>query len=127
MTKKVSQLLKLRDRYSIHLIPVHLPGSRIVLSDSLSRRFMTQPGEWTLNRQILRSGFDFWGFPSLDLFATAANRRLHLFVSPYPDGQALGFDALTLDYSSGTWCIPPLQHRCSPQSWTSSGRPEAPR
>ena len=99
MTRKVAQLLELCDRYSIHLIPVHLPGSRNVLADSLSRRFMTQPGEWTLNRQILRSVFDLWGFPVIDMFATSANRRLHLYVSPYPDGQALGVDALTLDWN----------------------------
>ena len=87
MARKVSQLLRLCFRFSIRLIPVHLPSSRSALADCLSWRFMSLPGDWILFIQILRSVFDLWGFPVIGLFATSANRRIHLFVFPFPDGR----------------------------------------
>ena len=41
--------------------------------------------------------FSTWGKPLLDLFATRANKKCLLYVSPVPDPQALGVDALTMD------------------------------
>ena len=37
--------------------------------------------------------------PAIDLFATSLNFQLPRYVSPYPEPQALAFDALGLDWS----------------------------
>ena len=88
------------DQFHTTVIPVHLPGSRNVVADSLSRQGKILQGEWTLNRQVLCQVFDLWGTPSTDMFATRKNKQAADFVSPVPDAQALAIDALSINWSN---------------------------
>ena len=99
MPRKVVQLLELCDQYCIHVIPVHLPGSRNVIAGSLSRQRTALPGEWSIDPQFLWSVFDLWGIPLIDMFAISLNAIQPLYISPSQDEEALDVDALTPDWN----------------------------
>lgn len=50
--------------------------------------------EWTLHQEVCGKLLRLWGCPMIDLFATKVNYRLVNFVSPIPDQEAVGMDAL---------------------------------
>jgi hypothetical protein len=86
----------------------HIPGARNVLADQLSRSGQVLSTEWTLHQHIANRLFILWGQPLLDIFATRNTTRLPLFVSPYPDVQAMSTDALALDWDLLTaYAYPP--------------------
>ena len=75
-------------------MPVHIPGSRIVLADQGSRQVLLST-EWMLDPDLFESICQkFFPFPQIDLFATRATARLSCYVSPCPDQEALHEDAL---------------------------------
>jgi hypothetical protein len=76
----------------------HIPGVLNVLADKLSRRNQVLPTEWMLHPEAVHLLFEMWGPALVDLFATRDNKQCPLFVSPYPDSQALGVDALSVSW-----------------------------
>ena len=94
---KVQQLAK---RLAIVLRPVYIPGARNVEADGLSRQGQTRESEWCINHKVLEEIFLQMGHPWLDMFATRDTKRLDQFVSPYPDPEAFGTDALALNWDN---------------------------
>lgn len=109
LTQATRVILEWCDLQNIVLLPVHLPGVRNVVADSLSRRGAAAPGEWVLNRQVVQGLFLRWGQPLMDMMATWANKQTPVFVSPVPDDRAWAVDALSLDWSNLglVYCYPP--------------------
>ena len=99
LTRLTIRLLKFCDRKGIRLVPVHLPGSRNIQADALSRVGQTLATEWAINGQLLHPVFSAWGTPVIDLFATFANRKLPVFASPFPDQRAKYVDAMSVPWS----------------------------
>jgi hypothetical protein len=75
----------------------YIPRRLNVIADQLSRQGQILPLEWSLHQEAADMLFSTWGKPFLDLFATRTNKKCMLYVSPVPDPQALGVDALTMD------------------------------
>ena len=92
------RLLRFCDNKDIHLVPVHLPGVRNVQADSLSRVGQVLSTEWEIDSQLLLPVFRQWGQPQIDLFATYANKKCEMFVSPFPDPRAHSVDALSIPW-----------------------------
>ena len=61
LTRLTIRLLKFCDRKGIRLVPVHLPGSRNIQADALSRVGQTLATEWAINGQLLHAVFSTWG------------------------------------------------------------------
>ena len=61
LTRVTIRLLKFCDRKGIRLVPVHLPGSRNIQADALSRVGQTLATEWAINGQLLHPVFSAWG------------------------------------------------------------------
>ena len=77
----------------------NLAGSKNILADLLSRKDSVVQTEWTLNLKVLQNIWSVWGKPQVDLFATKFYARL-LYVSPVPDEQAWGIDAMTIQFDN---------------------------
>ena len=93
------------------VVPVHLPGSRNIQADALSRVGQTLATEWAINGQLLHPVFSVWGTPVIDLFATFANRKLPVFASPFPDQRAKKVDAMSVPWSGMgmVYAFPPFK------------------
>jgi hypothetical protein len=87
--------------HSLHteMKAMHIPDSRNVLADSLSRSGKIISTEWTLHPEIFRQLKSLWGIPQIYLFATRFNTQLQMLISPFPDDEAAGVDALSLDWN----------------------------
>jgi hypothetical protein len=95
-------------RLQVKLLVRHIPSSRNVLADALSRRkpLLT---EWSLNPSVFRCLLRLVPRLSVDLFATRLNHQLSQFVSPCPDQRALAVDALSIpwDFQGVPYAFPP--------------------
>ena len=60
-----------------------------LVPEMLRRKDRVFPAEWTVNRKLLQGLFHTWRRPLVDLFATAQNHQLPLYVSPVPDQLAV--------------------------------------
>ena len=100
LTRDARMLLQWCDRNQVTLIPVHIAGVRNVEADRLSREGQLLSSEWSLTRAEFQKIKDHLGTPTLDLFATAENRRVPAFISPVPHPEAQGVDALSLSWPS---------------------------
>jgi len=108
LTLNVKTLLIWADNRNVVLTMRHIPGSRNVLADSLSRRYSIPKSEWMLHKEVTRELFSIWGLPLLDLFATRKNCQLASYVSPYPDSQASATDGLSVSWKLGlNYAYPP--------------------
>ena len=80
-----------------------------IVADSLSRSDQAIQTEWTLAHSVLEPVWRMWHKPMVDLFATKFNRRLPIYISPVPDPQALGQDALSISWEGMIgYAFPPL-------------------
>ena len=103
------QLLQWAREHQVSLTARHIPGWLNAVADSLSRKGQVLPSEWTLHQDVCRKLWRVWGYPHVDLFATALTSRLPLYVSPVHDPQAWAVDALSLDWSNlEAYAYPPL-------------------
>ena len=100
LTMLVWDTLLLCQKMNITLVFRHIAGKLNVRADQLSRLTKPIPTEWSLNTTIFRLICQQLGEPAVDLFATRFNKQLPVFVSPYPDNQALAVDALSMDWST---------------------------
>ena len=65
--------------------------------------------EWTLARKVLEPVWSTWFRPQVDLFATKFSKRLPVYVSPVPDPEAWGVDALSIRWDNLIgYAFPPL-------------------
>ncbi|MPC67422.1 hypothetical protein E2C01_061597 [Portunus trituberculatus] len=65
--------------YGILLSRGFMLGRRNAVADVLSREYVGS--EWNLHPIVCRQVFQVWGAPQVDLFATALNHQLPLYVS----------------------------------------------
>ena len=105
-----TEILELCSRLSISLVPRHLKGVLNVLADQGSRDHPIDT-EWSLDSSTFQRVSALPPvFPQVDLFATRDNSHLQAFVSPCPDSQAVGMDALTQDWNKwrSIYLFPPV-------------------
>ena len=100
LSKRAEDLLRWCHDAQILISAKYIPGKLNIVADSLSRSDQAIQTEWTLTHTVLEPVWRVWHKPMVDLFATRFNHRLPLYFSPVPDPQALGQDALSLDWSS---------------------------
>jgi ribonuclease HI len=92
----------------VQLQAVHIPGTKNLLADRLSRH-LSSPTEWELNDQVVSRLFTMWGHPQIDLFATNINKKLPRYCSLFPDPQAHHQDALAIRWTYlYAFAFPPL-------------------
>lgn len=91
-------ILMMCQKRTIQILVRHIAGSKNILADTLSRR--TVPTEWALHPEITKSIFRVWDTPNIDLFATAHNHKLPVYVSPVPDTNAWATDSLSMDWKN---------------------------
>jgi hypothetical protein len=107
---ETERLLLLAESNQWTLLAKHIPGHLNVLADYLSRRHQTLHTEWTLNQGVVKSLFDRWGDPCVDLFATCLNNRLPVYVSPVQDPLAWQVDALSISWEGlSAYAYPPVK------------------
>ena len=82
---------------NISLMAQHVPGIQNTLADQLSRQFCPLI-EWSLKQRVVDSLFVLWGEPSMDLFASAENKRCPVYCAWHGDLNAFHLDALSLDW-----------------------------
>ena len=107
-------ILTWADSKGVTLSAVHVKGKSNVLADLLSRPDTILQTEWTLVHQALTPVWERFGRPWVDLFATTYSARLPNYVSPVPDPQAWGVDALSIQWRGlDAYAFPPftLIHR----------------
>lgn len=85
-------------QYKITIRAVHIPGKKNFLADALSRGKVVRMTEWSLNNTVVNLLFQQMGTPCIDLFATAENKKLPVYCSPFPDMNAFQVDALTISW-----------------------------
>ena len=79
------KITKWTEWHSVHLSARYIPGRMNILADQLSRPDQVLPTEWSLLPRVFEGICSIFGNPHLDLFATRANTKLPLYVSPVPD------------------------------------------
>ena len=108
LCQRTLQLLQWAHSRQINLRAQYLPGRLNVLADQLSRHKQVLPSEWSLHPEICRKLWSLWGQPHIDMFATALNHRLPVYVSPVPDPQAWAIDAMVQPWDNmETYMYPP--------------------
>jgi hypothetical protein len=101
-------LLWTQDR-QISITARHIPGKLNVIADLLSREHQVIHTEWMLNVRVFETLCLCWDRPHIDLFATILNRQLPTYVSPMPDEQAFGVDALSISWKNMlAYAFPPF-------------------
>lgn len=109
LSRQTEDLLRWADSQGLSLVAVHIQGAANILADALSRSHEIVPSEWTLSFRILDRIWLRFFKPVVDLFASQFNRRLPVYVSPVPDGQAWAVDALSISWSGlEAYAFPPL-------------------
>lgn len=105
---KTWDLWNLAVRFNMTLKAAHIAGKQNILADSLSRHRI-RPTEWSLNRTVVQTIFHRWGYPVIDLFASAVNKQTQVFCSWIPHPEALALDALTISWENMfAFVFPPL-------------------
>ena len=94
--------------WNVDLRVRHIPSRLNVLADALSRPrpLLT---EWSLNSHLFKRLHCLVPALSVDLFATSLNKQLPLYVSPFPDQNAVAVDALSVpwDFQGVPFAFPP--------------------
>ncbi|MEL7079596.1 MAG: hypothetical protein AAGM46_27310, partial [Cyanobacteria bacterium J06582_2] len=94
----LKKIFSLQIQRSWHFSVTHLAGVRNVIADSLSRD-STHEGEWTLSWEAFKMVQLEVPDLQVDLFASANNHRLPSYATLDLDPQAVGSDALQLDWN----------------------------
>jgi hypothetical protein len=96
-------------KYRIELLARHIPGVENVLADSLSRRQMVMPQEWSLHQKVADLIFQVLGRPHVDLFASTGNQKLLSFYSRFPEQEAYATEALEFNWKNiWAYAFPPM-------------------
>ena len=67
-------------RRNIWITARHIPGSKNIIADSMSRKFNDNI-EWSLQKESYDLIVDLWGKPSVDLFGSRLNHKVNSYVS----------------------------------------------
>jgi hypothetical protein len=91
------EIIYLLQQLQMRLVVHHIPTSRNVLADAISRTkpFLT---EWSLNCPVFRTLQAHLPDMTVDQFATWFKNRLDLFVSLCPDQRVLEVDGLSIPW-----------------------------
>lgn len=109
LNAEAQRILSWTEEQNVTLSPRFIRGESNVIADSLSRHGQVLPTEWTLHEDICKQLWKLWGCPTVDLFATRDNFRLHNFVSPFTDPLALATDAFTYNWNGlDAYAYPPI-------------------
>ena len=101
-------LFNLTEKLGLQIRARHIPGKLNRTADLLSRSHQIVNTEWTLNPKVANMLWKVWGRPHLDLMATSLTKQLPLYVSPYPDPQALAVDAMSCSWAGmDAYIFPP--------------------
>lgn len=94
--------------HSITPVATHVPGEENTVADAISRGALSTH-ELSLPMATVQEVFDQWGRPQIDVFATAQNKKCHLFCTQgRADPRSLG-DGLLLDWRGKfLYLFPPL-------------------
>lgn len=89
-------------------IATHLPGTEHTIADAVSRGALSTH-ELTVTMTSIQAAFLLWGTLKIDVFATAKNKKCHLFCTRGgKDPRSLG-DGLLLDWTGKfLYMFPPL-------------------
>ena len=99
--------------YELRLKSRHIPGHLNVKADRLSQCSQVISSEWSFHPIWQK-----WGKPHIDLFAKRNNKKIPMFVSPFPDERAWAVDALAITCMIGNVgiCLPSVSaHSNSPK------------
>ena len=77
----------------------HIPGKFNILADHLLRLDRPLNTECSLDQPVGNCIFQRLNYPNVDLFVTRFSHKLSLYVSPFPDNQALVIDALSMNWN----------------------------
>ncbi len=81
----------------------HIPGKLNTLADMLSWKGQILPTEWILNPEIFKQIQSWFPTIQVNLFANCLNHELPtIYVSPFPDNEAWGVDALSFQWETLT-------------------------
>ena len=102
-------ILGLARRKNWHLSASHIAGVRNVTADSLSRSAPLE-SEWSLDKRSFLFVQTLVPNLEVDLFATAENHQLPQYVAPNLDPQAVGIDAMALNWNQweSIYIFPPF-------------------
>jgi hypothetical protein len=109
LCRLAEQMLSWTQDRQISLTARHIPGKLNVIADLLSREHQVIHTEWMLHVDIFGMLCQLWERPHIDLFATILNHQLPTYVSPMPDEQAFGVDALSMSWKGMlAYAFPPF-------------------
>ena len=93
----------------IWLTIAHFPGPQNVAADYESRHFHPDT-KWQLKPSVFAHVITHFGVPvEVDLMASRTNHQLPIYMSWWPDPQAVHVDAFTTDrHYLNLWCFPPF-------------------
>ena len=103
------QVLLWAESHSVSLSARYIPGERNVVADQLSRRGQVIGTEWSLHPLTAKELFRVWGSPTVDLFASALNKKLPVYCSLLPDPLAWQEDAFLIPWDGlDAYVFPPF-------------------
>jgi hypothetical protein len=107
LARLTREILDICMSHNITLFPCYLPGLANTESDALSRNKVQE--EWFLSPPVANKIFRVFGFPEIDLFASAKTFQLPTYFSlDRHDRQSAGVDALRQSWNfSMMYAFPP--------------------
>ena len=98
---------KFLEENEIVSIASHISGVQNFAADYLSRH--SHLHEYSLNNSAFQSMVSLLNFSlSMDLFASAMNKKLHLYCSIFKDQNAYNIDAFSFRWPSNVYIFPPI-------------------
>ena len=111
MMCELRKLFLLIDRNDIKIRTQYIRSAANIWADSLSR--VTDNSDWQLHRRVVEHLSGLWGVPSVDRFASFANKQCPRYNARWRDGQAEAVDSLHLSDADWrrehNWCSPPWE------------------
>ena len=107
LCKKVVELQLILHEQNTKVIPVYIRSAQHLHADLVSRKKILP--DWHLSRNIAQKLFLMLGQPQVDLMATSVSYQVNNFYSALEEGEAMGIDAFTKDWSvfSLAYVFPP--------------------
>ena len=93
---------------NIFLTASYIPSKENVEADILSR-LVNPDAEWELSQEVFYKMVEFFGFPEIDLFASALNKKCTNYCSWLPDKFAFTIDSFTINWKDlNFYAFPPF-------------------
>ena len=88
------RLFLLIDQNDIKIRTQYIRSATSIWADFLSR--VTDNADWQLHKRVFNHLSGLWGAPSVDRFASFANKQVPWYIARWRDGQAEAVDSLHL-------------------------------